>query len=116
MFNIFKKSKPQEQKQYKFLSSSEASKIAKEFIASSEYDEGTLRLIRYIEKGIEYNASHGFNTYRYENEMGFPFIKYKFNEKLLKKHFKDKGYFIYMTKGSISSSGFYCEIKIEWWE
>jgi hypothetical protein len=114
MFGLFKKKGLEPRKEYKFLSKDEANKISQDFVDSGKYDAGTLKLIKYIENGINYNASHGFKKYEYGDDGGFSFIKYNFNEDLLRKHFKELGYHIYTYKGTISSVGIYYEIKISW--
>lgn len=112
MFGLFKKK--ESPKEYKFLSKDEASKISQDFVDSGKYDEGTLKLIKYIEDGISYNASHGFKEYEYKEWDGCHYVKYNFNEGLLKKHFEELGYSIYMRKGEVSSYGISYRIEISW--
>jgi hypothetical protein len=114
MFGLFKKKEPEPVKEYKFLSRGEANKISQDFVNSGMYDEGTLRLIRYIENGVKYNVSRGFKKYEYAELDGCHFIKYNFNEDLLKKHFEELGYSIYLRGGSVSSYGVSYEIKVKW--
>jgi hypothetical protein len=125
MFGLFKKKETglpsmekkipmPEVKEPRFLTRDEANKISQDFVTSGKYDEGTLRLIRYMESGIKYQAKHGFSKYDYRNSNGYSFIEYQVNTDLIEKHFVEMGYDINIINHGQTNSGLYCEIRIMW--